>query len=802
MNIKPITLVLTLSMLLLGLWLAVFLTWGNINPSVSAEDQPQPADNQAVDVNAVPNMAANTTANTVANTTDNTNVNASSSEQVEVQATPSASQPARVKGENAIYADSLAAGWQEWSWSVSTQTDAAAPVQAGSAALAVTYDAAWGAFYLHTDELITASDYDLLRFWIHGGTQGGQRTRVVLADESSSFLAESKEVVAEANTWTLVEIRLAELGAPRQISGIVWQDAAGDTQPTFYIDDLALIDLDLPPTPTPAPVAGPLLSVDLTAAQRPINPDIYGINYAEEALAVALNLPVRRWGGNATTRYNWQNDTSNRASDWFFENIPEENEDPSTLPDGSAADRFVEQDRRTGTKTLLTMPMIGWTAKSREVACGFSVNKYGPQQQTDSWQADCGNGLDSNGEPLTGNDPTDTSTAIGTEFVQAWMTHLIEKFGTAAEGGVAYYNLDNEPMLWHHTHRDVHPELVGYDELRDRTYEYAAAIKAIDPTAQTLGPAEWGWTGYFFSALDSAAGDNWWNRAPDRAAHDDMPLVAWYLQQMQLYEAEHGVRILDYLDLHYYPQASGVALSPVGDAATRELRLRSTRSLWDATYQDESWIEEPVQLISLMREWVDTYYPGTKLAIGEYNWGALDHMNGALAQADVLGIFGREGLDMALLWAALDVNDPFAFAFRMYRNYDGDNGMFGDNSIAATSQDQDKLAIYAAQRSSDDAITLMVINKSNDGLTSKLTIQGLAGASSAQVYRYSADDLDAIQTLPDQAVTGTGWQATFPAQSITLFVLSPNAANSANAPTAKATATPASTNVLRPTATP
>ena len=51
---------------------------------------------------------------------------------------------------------------------------------------------------------------------------------------------------------------------------------------------------------------------------------IVGPLYSDEALAAALNLPVRRWGGNATTRYNWQNDTSNRASDWFFENIPDE----------------------------------------------------------------------------------------------------------------------------------------------------------------------------------------------------------------------------------------------------------------------------------------------------------------------------------------------------------------------------------------------------------------------------------------------------------------------------------------------
>ncbi len=82
------------------------------------------------------------------------------------------------------------------------------------------------------------------------------------------------------------------------------------------------------------------------------------MNFADEALAADLHLPVRRWGGNATTRYNWQNDTSNHASDWFFENIPNANSNPAILPDGLSSDLFVEQDRRTGTKTLLTVPLF------------------------------------------------------------------------------------------------------------------------------------------------------------------------------------------------------------------------------------------------------------------------------------------------------------------------------------------------------------------------------------------------------------------------------------------------------------
>src|SRR5207244_1595188 len=119
--------------------------------------------------------------------------------------------------------------------------------------------------------------------------------------------------------------------------------------------------------------------------------------------------------------------------------------------------------------------------------CGFGVAKYGQQQATDPWQANCGNGITSGGATISGNDPADTSVAITPAFVQGWINHLTARYGNAAGGGVRFYDLDNEPMLWRDTHRDVHPTPTSYDELSARGIAYAAAIKATDPAAQTLG---------------------------------------------------------------------------------------------------------------------------------------------------------------------------------------------------------------------------------------------------------------------------------------------------------------------------
>jgi len=559
-----------------------------------------------------------------------------------------------------------------------------------------------------------------------------------------------------------VTVALTDVGSPSAIGGLVWQDNSNGAQPTFYLDDVTVVARAGPP---PAP---PALSVDAAAGRHPISPTIYGMNFAGEDLAAELGLPVRRWGGNSTTRYNWQNDTHNTGSDWYFENIPKPNDAPWLLPDGSAVDRFVEQDRRTGTDSLITMPLIGWTPKRRledhPYDCGFKVSVYGPQQSVDPWDTDCGDGVDLGGNDITGNDPIDTSLAVDPAFVQAWIGHLTAKYGTAAQGGVQFYNLDNEPMLWPYTHRDVHPELTTYDEIGGRGLTYAAAIKAADPSAETLGPVVWGWCAYFYSALDGCA------PGADHQAHGDTDFIEWYLQQMQAYEQQHGVRLLDYLDVHIYPQAEGVFSDDPGSAAIQALRLRSTRALWDPSYVDESWIGQPIFMIPRMQVWVGNNYPGTRLAITEYNWGALGYLNGALAQADLLGIFGREGLDLATLWGPPAAGEPGAFAFRVYRNYDGAGSRFGETSVFAASTDQDRLAIYAAQRA-DGAVTAVVINKTGTPLTSEVTLSHVPAAAAAHVYRYSADALDAIVRQPDQPLGPGGFTATFPAESITILVI-------------------------------
>ena len=437
------------------------------------------------------------------------------------------------------------------------------------------------------------------------------------------------------------------------------------------------------------------VAVDARKPLHAINPLIYGASGVEPARAKALGLSAVRWGGNRSSRYNWKTEADNAGSDWFFLN-------------GKAArwSDFVSNNRRAGLTSYLTVPMLPWVAKGPE-GWSFSVAKYGPQKNVELYVADRGAGTRPDGTPITGNDPRDSSVPSTPEF-QATGIRALPRDPKRP----IIYALDNEPMLWHATHRDVFPKGLSYDECLDRGVALAKAIKGVDPAGLVAGPCTWGWTDLMYSAAD-AGSDNYATKA-DHKAHGGKPFLAWYLAGMKSASTRAGKRLLDYVDVHFYPQgqADGQGVYTKSHSrALQALRLRSTRGLWDRSYRDESWIGEPVALIPRVRAWVAKENAGTKLAIGEYSWGGDDDASGAIAQADILGIFGRENIDAAFYWAGLE--GVQRFAFQLYRNPDGSGNGFGNRSLACESDTADRLGAFAALRE-DGALTVMLVNKDLD----------------------------------------------------------------------------------------
>lgn len=598
----------------------------------------------------------------------------------------------------------------------------------------------------------------------------------------------------------------------------------------------------------PAAVADLALTVDASSQTHAISPYIYGMDAylldgtAADATAVApTHITVDRWGGDSTERYNYKLDVTNDISDYYFENTPGNSGDGWLPVNGVGAfDALVMSNSSNGIKTLGTVPVLGWVAKDA-TSCSFPMATY-PNQESYS-PSGCGDGTYANGVEgctesggcnVTGNDPTVTSIqepppappaaadvnaawAEGT-WTGSWVSYLVNKFGPGNPSGstgkgVAIYDLDNEPTWWDAGSKDVHPNPFTYDEVTNGGIGTALAIKTEDPTAEVSGPVMDYWWGYFYSKKDIESG--WgsggpcyepWGNPVDRVAHGGIPFIEYYLQQMAQAQTTYGVRLLDYLDLHTYFGATyngnGVGLTSAGDTLEQQARLNSTRAFWDSTYTDPNYTQpnyvtdanyttscspplQSPQLIPMMKQWVAKDYPGTKLAIDEYNWGGMEAINGALAQADILGIFGREGLDLGTMWPTSDPSGqiPGMMAFAMYRNYDGNGSTFGDMGLSSTSaaagaDAEGSLAVYGALRTSDKAVTVMVINKTYADQQQTLKLVNLNANGPAKAYLYSSANLAAIVpqaniavAVPAQGSTTSSLGTTFPAQSITLLVI-------------------------------
>ena len=399
------------------------------------------------------------------------------------------------------------------------------------------------------------------------------------------------------------------------------------------------------------------------------------------------------------------------------------------------------------------------------------MTKYGTQaaRDTDTFP-DAGNGVRPDGTPVTGNAPTDASVANTPALAQGYVRHLVNRWGAAARGGLRYYILDNEPSLWHDTHRDVRPAGLTLDELLTKTIDYAAAIKAVDPGAQVVGPEEWGWLGFIYSGADQQWGakNGWGGRMPDRVSHGGRDALPWLLKQLRVEEAASGRHLLDMVSVHYYPEG-GADSADVSPSAVRQ-RYRSTRSLWDPDYVDESWIAQKIALIPRLRGWIETNYtPGTPIAITEYRWGPEQHISGAIAEADVLGIFGREGVAMAMRWPAPASGSMVAKAFQLYRNYDGRQSAFGDVSLGVTGHNPDDLAVFAAERTTDGALTVMLLNKAATSTAYAGTLAHASIEGTASCWQLTSAGV--IAHLPDMHVRSGVLADTLPAQSATLCVL-------------------------------
>ncbi len=466
----------------------------------------------------------------------------------------------------------------------------------------------------------------------------------------------------------------------------------------------------------PGPAAVTFEIDTTTTANHPISPLIYGTN---GAAGLATNRQTNvRLGGNRWTAYNWETNDSNAGSDWCFQN---DNFLSASTSPGAAVQPTIAAAQAQGAAAIVTVPIAGYVAADRNGGC--DVRNSGPDYLQTRFDQD----VAAKGSALSLTPSTSDGAVYQDEYVN-WLK-------ATDPSANLIFQLDNEPDLWSSTHAEIHPDPVTYAELALRDVAYAKAIKSVWPTAAVDGPVNYGFLGLV----------NLQN-TPDNGGRN---FVDFYLQQMQAASDTAGTRLLDYFDFHWYPEATGGGTRITGadtGAAVVAAREQAPRSLWDPTYIEQSWITDPggfnygpIDLLPDLAAKIADNYPGTKLGVSEWNYGGGTDISGAIATADVLGIFGQQQVGLADMWP-LNGDERFTYAaFRAFRNYDGAGGSFGDISIPSTSSNVPLATVYTGQDAADHKkLVIVAINKGTTPTTAAIKVRALVEYDHAKVYTITA----------------------------------------------------------------
>ncbi len=507
------------------------------------------------------------------------------------------------------------------------------------------------------------------------------------------------------------------------------------------------------------------ISVDPGLNRAAISPLIYGSNQD----IAGVNLSLRRQGGNRMTGYNWETNASNAGSDYLHQSddyltwVSGITGSQASVP-GIVMTKFHDQSLAANVGySIITLPMAGYVAadKSGPVTTG----QVAPSSR---WL------------PVVNTKPTTLSTTPdlndGKVYSDELINFLVARYGSAAgASGIKGYNLDNEPDLWSNTHARLHPTQPLCTELITRSVDLAKAVKRIDAAAETIGFVSYGFSGYnrFQAATD-------WNIEKQKGPY--RWFIDYYLDQMKLASNTAGRRLLDVLDLHNYSEAQGGGArvtdsTDFTNIACNKARLQAPRAFWDASYVESSWIGQYfasfLPFLPAIKQSVDTFYPGTKLGFTEYNFGGEGHISGGIAQADILGIFGKNGVYLASIWPLHADVSYVAAAFKLYRNYDGAGRQFGNTSVAATASDSVTCSTYASLEDASTArLHLIVLNKSYDTATPlDFTIAGDTNYATARVFAFDATTATLTERTGVTGITGNRFSYTLPALTAAHFVL-------------------------------
>ena len=568
---------------------------------------------------------------------------------------------------------------------------------------------------------------------------------------------------------------------------------------------------------------GPTRQYQAPSAPTAVSPYVYGINGFGKFVATKTQWGLIRQGGDGFTAYNWTNDYTNSGADYCYYQGAADNGNLAGKYTNTTGDTIPTAQAK-GEAFLTTIPVLDFVAAKYDRNTGWSPSGSSPCPGVDSTCASWSNTLAANivdpntGDPgynkaldFASSDPSSpafvknvmtkgsvfcscapgtTSCAgctVGTNPVaqDEFVNFLKVNYGS---GAPIFFSLDNEPNYWSSTHPELWPNTCGkgtitYDDIVTRNKVAALAIKSAWPAAQVFGPVV---------AQDGII----YAHSYQADTHWPTEFTDYYLAQMQAASVAAGVSLLDAYDVHYYTNGGtgddtkcvqtprlfwDPDFSDFTASATDSLDFGWSGDVGSGAYFDTKWY--PRQMIPRLQKKIAAAYPAggvaaPGLSVSEYNPGCETTIGGGVAEADLLGVFGREGVYAATAWPLQSITGNFLVAaFDLYRNYDGNGAIVGDRAVQASSSDSKNASVYAfAHSDGSAAVDVVAINKKTTAQSVTVQIANAPALTTATLYQIAgktaavAKATGAAPTVTCAAGTCTLVYA-MPAMSATTMIL-------------------------------
>ena len=445
-----------------------------------------------------------------------------------------------------------------------------------------------------------------------------------------------------------------------------------------------------------------VVTIDANSAKKPISPYIFGKNNVlpstflnngttaeiSKANEAGVKL-VRQGGGNNSTKYNWRLKISSHP-DWY-NNVYANNWD-------AAAKNL--KDKMPGVQGMWSFQLLGkaaastqnnfpdwnynqskwWEGVAQNLAGGGTVNPAGGSKAL----------VEGNTELYLINWPADSTTGI----IDKW-------FGTDGLGYDStyyrYWNMDNEPEIWGGTHDDVMKTQLPAEDFMQLYFKVAKAARAKFPGIKLVGPVpanEWQWYRWGADGIPYKGKKYCW--------------LEYFILRISEEEKETGIKLLDVLDIHYYPSTSDAAklvqyhrvffdrnyIYPEANG------VKTGNGGWDNSQNKE-------YILGRCSDWLKKYKGenhGVTFGVTETGLDKAVTNPNVIANwyASTMGEFMKNGVEIFTPWSW---NEGMWETLHLFSRYSH------ANIINGVSNDESSVSAYPTINSNSDSMTVFLINR-------------------------------------------------------------------------------------------